>query len=77
VVNSPDDRCQHDERLLERRWISSRKFSRIVTVAKAGQSGLRERLGMDLAELRAAGSACRCRGRTDLAVRATPDQCQT
>jgi hypothetical protein len=30
------------------------EVSRIVTVAKAGQSGLRERLGMDLAELRAA-----------------------
>ena len=28
--------------------------SRIVTVAKAGHSGPRERLGMDLAELRAA-----------------------
>jgi hypothetical protein len=54
AVNSPDDRWQHDERLLERRWISSRKVSRIVTVAKAGQSGLRKRLGMDLAELRAA-----------------------
>ena len=26
--------------MLERRWISSRKVSRIVTVAKAGQSGL-------------------------------------
>ena len=50
----PDDRCQHDERMLERRWISSREVSQIVTVAKAGQSGLRERLGMDLAELRAA-----------------------
>ena len=50
----PDDRCQHDERLLDRRWISSREVSRIVTVAKAGHSGLRERLGMDLAELRAA-----------------------
>jgi hypothetical protein len=54
AVNSPDDRWQHDERLLERRWISSRKVSHIVTVAKAGQSGLRKRLGMDLAELRAA-----------------------
>ncbi len=50
----PDDRCQHDGRLLERRWISSREVSHIVTVAKAGQSGLRERPGMDLAELRAA-----------------------
>ena len=54
AVNSPDDRCQHGERLLERRRISSREVRRIVTVAKAGQSGLRERLGMDLAELRAA-----------------------
>jgi hypothetical protein len=33
--------------LLDRRWISSREVSRIVTVAKAGHSGLRERLGMD------------------------------
>ena len=48
----PDDRCQHHECLLERRWIA-REVSRIVTVAKAGHSGLRERLGMDLAELRA------------------------
>jgi hypothetical protein len=46
AVNSLDDRCQHDERLLERRWISSRKVSRIVTVAKAGQSGLRKRLAL-------------------------------
>jgi hypothetical protein len=53
----PDDRCQHDERLLERRWISSREVSRTVTVAKAGQSGLRERLGMDLAELAGGGLA--------------------
>jgi hypothetical protein len=31
----------------------AQEVSRIVTAAKAGQSGLRERLGMDLAELRA------------------------
>ena len=42
--------------MLERRWISSREVSRIVIVAKAGQSGLRKRLGMDLAELRAAAA---------------------
>jgi hypothetical protein len=47
--------------LLERRWISSRKVSRIVTVAKAGQSGLRKRLGMDLAEMRADDVAGRAR----------------
>jgi hypothetical protein len=43
--------------LLERRWISSRELSRIVTVAEAGQSGLRERLGMHLAELAGGGLA--------------------
>jgi hypothetical protein len=40
--------------LLERRWITTREASRIVTVTKAGQAGLREWLGIDLAELRAA-----------------------
>ena len=25
AVNSPDDRCQHDERLLEGRWIPTRR----------------------------------------------------
>jgi len=39
--------------LLERRWITTREASRIVTVTKAGQAGLREWLGVDLAELRA------------------------
>jgi hypothetical protein len=39
--------------LLERRWIITREASRIVTVTKAGQAGLREWLGVDLAELRA------------------------
>jgi hypothetical protein len=37
-----------------RRWISTREASRIVTVTKTGQAGLREWLGIDLAELRAA-----------------------
>jgi hypothetical protein len=40
--------------LLERRWITIREASRIVTVTKAGQAGLQEWLGIDLAELRAA-----------------------
>ena len=40
--------------LLERRWITTREASRIVTVTKTGQAGLREWLGIDLAELRAA-----------------------
>jgi hypothetical protein len=38
----------------ERRWIASREASRIVTVTKAGQAGLRDWLGIDLAKLRAA-----------------------
>jgi hypothetical protein len=41
--------------MLERRWITTREASRIVTVTKAGQAGLQEWLGIDLAELRAAG----------------------
>ena len=40
--------------LLERRWITTRQASRIVTVTKAGQAGLQEWLDIDLAELRAA-----------------------
>jgi hypothetical protein len=40
--------------LLERRWIVTREASRIVTVTKAGEAGLREWFGVDLAELRAA-----------------------
>ena len=39
--------------LVTRRWITTREASRIVTVTKAGQAGLREWLGIDLAELRA------------------------
>jgi hypothetical protein len=35
-------------------WITTREASRIVVVTKAGQAGLREWLGIDLAELRAA-----------------------
>jgi DNA-binding transcriptional ArsR family regulator len=40
--------------LVERRWITTREASRIVTVTEAGQAGLRAWLGVDLAELRAA-----------------------
>ena len=40
--------------LLTRRWIATREASRIVTVTKAGEAGLREWLGVDLEELRAA-----------------------
>lgn len=37
-----------------RGWIATREASRIVTVTEAGQAGLRNWLGIDLAELRAA-----------------------
>jgi hypothetical protein len=37
----------------ERRWIATREASRIVTVTKTGQAGLRDWLGIDLAGLRA------------------------
>jgi DNA-binding transcriptional ArsR family regulator len=40
--------------MAERRWISTREASRIVTVTRAGQDGLREWLGIDLAQLRSA-----------------------
>jgi len=40
--------------LLTRRWISTREASRIVTVTPAGQAGLREWFGVDLASLRSA-----------------------
>jgi len=40
--------------LVERRWIATREASRIVTVTKAGQAGLRDWLGIDVAGLRAA-----------------------
>jgi hypothetical protein len=40
--------------LAERRWITTREASRIVTVTEAGQAGLREWLGIDLAKLRVA-----------------------
>jgi DNA-binding transcriptional ArsR family regulator len=40
--------------LAERRWITTREASRIVTVTEAGQAGLRDWLGIDLAELRTA-----------------------
>ena len=39
---------------VERGWIVTREASRIVTVTKAGQAGLQDWLGVDLAELRAA-----------------------
>jgi hypothetical protein len=38
----------------ERGWTLTREASRIVTVTEAGQAGLRDWLGIDLAELRAA-----------------------
>lgn len=40
--------------LLTRGWITTREASRIVTVTKAGQAGLREWLGIDVAQLRSA-----------------------
>ncbi len=40
--------------LVERQWITKREASRIVTVTGAGQDGLREWLGLDLAALCAA-----------------------
>ncbi len=40
--------------LAERRWIATREASRIVTVTNAGESGLHDWLGIDLAGLRAA-----------------------
>ena len=40
--------------LVQRRWIATREASRIITVTKAGEVGLRDWLGIDLAELRAA-----------------------
>ena len=42
------------EPVVERRWITKREASRIVTVTEAGQDGPREWLGLDLAALRAA-----------------------
>jgi DNA-binding transcriptional ArsR family regulator len=38
---------------VDRRWIATREASRIVTVTKAGLTGLRDWLGIDLADLRA------------------------
>jgi len=40
--------------LLARRWISTREASRIVTVTRAGQAGLRKWPGVDLASLKSA-----------------------
>jgi len=37
--------------MLERRWITSREASRIVTVTEAGEAGLRDWPGVDLAQL--------------------------
>ena len=39
--------------LMERRWIATREASRIVAVTKAGEAGLHEWLGIDVAGLRA------------------------
>ncbi len=38
----------------ERHWIATREASRIVTVTEVGETGLRDWLGIDLAELRSA-----------------------
>jgi hypothetical protein len=38
--------------MLERRWITTREASRIVTVTEAGKAGLRDWPGVDLAVLR-------------------------
>jgi hypothetical protein len=43
----PDDRCQHDERLLERRWISSRKVSRGDPLGVTARARLRPGLVPD------------------------------
>jgi hypothetical protein len=40
--------------LLERGWIVTREASRIVTVTEAGETGLRDWPGVDLAQLRSA-----------------------
>jgi DNA-binding transcriptional ArsR family regulator len=40
--------------MLERRWITTREASRIVTVTEAGEAGLRDWPGVDLAALRSA-----------------------
>ena len=40
--------------MLEHRWIATREASRIVTVTEAGEAGLREWPGVDLARLRSA-----------------------
>ena len=40
--------------MLERRWIATREASRIVTVTEAGEAGLRDWPGVDLARLRSA-----------------------
>ena len=41
--------------MIERRWITTREASRIVVVTEAGETGLREWPGVDLAQLRSAG----------------------
>jgi hypothetical protein len=38
----------------ERRWITTREASRIVAVTEAGEAGLRDWLGVNLAQLRSA-----------------------
>ena len=39
---------------IERRWITTREASRIVAVTEAGEAGLRDWPGVDLAQLRSA-----------------------
>jgi hypothetical protein len=40
--------------MIERRWITTREASRIVAVTEAGEAGLRDWPGVDLAQLRSA-----------------------
>jgi hypothetical protein len=40
--------------MIERRWITTREASRIVVVTEAGEAGLRDWPGVDLAQLRSA-----------------------
>ena len=40
--------------MIERRWITTREASRIVVVTEAGEAGLRDWLGVELAQLRSA-----------------------
>ena len=51
VLGLPEPR--HQAQPVGRRWIATREASRIVTVTKAGEAGLHDWLGIDLAGLRA------------------------